>query len=274
MPTVTNGSVDIHYEDTGGEGRPVVLVHGWPLSGESWGDQVPALEEAGFRVVRHDRRGFGRSDKPGAESTYDYDTLTSDLDALMTSLDLRDASLVGFSMGGGEVARYVGTYGEDRLRSIAFTAAIPPNLRKDDDHPDGALDDATLSGMQDALRADPNGFLDEFTRNFFTAGGEMRVTEEQQQAALDLALQADVHAAAECIRSWVEDFSGDLEKVHVPTLVIHGDSDMIVPMEVSGQRTHDAVDGSELHVVEGGPHGINTSHTEEFTRVLLEFLAR
>ncbi|MEO6790337.1 MAG: alpha/beta hydrolase [Ornithinibacter sp.] len=274
MPTVTNGPVDIHYEDTGGDGRPVVLVHGWPLSGESWSEQVPALEEAGYRVIRHDRRGFGRSDKPGTESTYDYDTLTGDLDAMMTSLDLRDATLVGFSMGGGEVARYVGNHGEERLRSIAFTAAIPPCLLKDDDHPDGALDDATVSGMQDGLRADPRGFLDGFTRNFFSAGGEMRVTEEQQQAALALALQADVHAAAECIRSWVEDFTGDLAKVTVPTLVIHGDSDGIVPLEVSGRRTHERVAGSELHVIEGGPHGINVSHAGEFNRVLLDFLAR
>ena len=274
MPTVTNGPVDIHYEDTGGDGRPVVLVHGWPLSGESWSEQVPALEEAGYRVIRHDRRGFGHSDKPGTQSTYDYDTLTSDLDAVMTSLDLRDATLVGFSMGGGEVARYVGNHGEDRLRSIAFTAAIPPCLLKDDDHPDGALDDATVSGMQDGLRADPRGFLDGFTRNFFSAGGEMRVTEEQQQAALALALQADVHAAAECIRSWVEDFTGDLAKVTVPTLVIHGDSDGIVPLVVSGRRTHERVAGSELHVIEGGPHGINVSHAGEFNRVLLDFLAR
>ena len=274
MPTVTNGSVDIHYEDTGGEGRPVVLVHGWPLSGQSWSDQVPALEAAGLRVIRYDRRGFGQSAKPGADSTYDYDTLTSDLDALMTSLDLRDASLVGFSMGGGEVARYVGTHGTDRLRSIAFTAAIPPCLLKDDAHPDGGLDLDTVTAMQGQLRGDPAGFLDQFTRNFFTADGEMKVTEEQQQAALALALQADVHAAAECIRSWVEDFTDDLAKVDVPTLVLHGDADGIVPIEVSGRRTHDAVAGSELHVVAGGPHGINTSHAHEFTEALLAFLAR
>ena len=154
MATLTSGPVEIHYEDTGGDGRPVVLIHGWPLSGASWSEQVPALTDAGYRVVTYDRRGFGQSGKPGTDSSYDYDTLTGDLDALMTELDLRDASLVGFSMGGGEVARYVGTYGEDRVRSIVLAAAIPPNLLKDDDHPDGALTAEDVAGLQGQLRAD------------------------------------------------------------------------------------------------------------------------
>ncbi len=274
MPTMSNGTVDIHFEDSGGTGRPVVLVHGWPLSGASWSDLVPVLRDAGFRVVTYDRRGFGESAKPGTESTYDYDTLTSDLDALVRELDLQDASLVGFSMGGGEVARYVGNHGEDRLHSVVFASAVPPCLLKDDDHPDGALDAATVAGMQEQLRADREGFLDGFVTNFFTAGEELKVTEAQRQEALDLALQSDLHAAAECIASWVTDFTGDLAKVTVPTLVIHGDSDGIVPIEVSGQRTHEAVAGSELHVVEGGPHGINTSHAEEFNTAVLDFLRR
>ncbi len=273
MGTLTNGSVDIHYEDTGGDGRPVVLVHGWPLSGASWSDQVPALTDAGYRVVTYDRRGFGQSGKPGADSGYDYDTLTGDLDALMTELDLRDASLVGFSMGGGEVARYVGTYGEERLRSIGFAAAIPPCLAKDDEHPDGALDAETVAGYQSALQADREGFLDGFLTNFFSAGGTLKVTEEQRQAALALAAQADLHAATQCIASWVTDFTGDLAKVTVPTLVIHGDADAIVPIEFSGRRTADAVDGARLDVVADGPHGVNVSHAEEFNRVLLDFLA-
>jgi non-heme chloroperoxidase len=273
MPTVSNGSVDIHFEDTGGSGRPVVLIHGWPLSGASWSAQLPALTEAGYRVVTYDRRGFGKSGKPGADSTYDYDTLTGDLDALLTELDLQDVSLVGFSMGGGEVSRYVGAHGEDRLRSIVFAAAIPPCLLKDDDHPDGALDADTVAGMQAQLRADREGFLDEFTTNFFSAGGELQVTEEERADALDLAAQAELHAAAECIESWLTDFTADLAKVTVPTLVIHGDSDVIVPVEVSGRRTHEAVAGSEFVVLERGPHGINTSHADEFNRALLDFLA-
>jgi non-heme chloroperoxidase len=274
MSTISNGPVNLHVEDSGGDGRPVVLVHGWPLSGASWSDQLPALTDAGYRVVTYDRRGFGQSDKPGDASTYDYDTLTGDLAAVVDGLDLRDVTLVGFSMGGGEVARYLGTHGSDRVHSAVFAAAIPPCLALDADHPDGALDDATVAGYQGALEADPRGFLDGFTRSFFSAGSEMKVSEAQQQEALGLGVQADVHAARECIRSWTTDFTADLAAITVPTLVIHGDSDGIVPFEKSGQRTHEQVAGSELHVVEGGPHGINTSHAEEFNRELLAFLER
>lgn len=274
MATLSSGTVDIHYEDHGGSGRPVVLIHGWPLSGASWSHQVPALTDAGFRVVTYDRRGFGQSAKPGDTSTYDYDTLTGDLDALMRELDLTDVSLVGFSMGGGEVARYIENIGEERLHSVVYAAAIPPCLKKDDAHPDGALDDATVEGMQDGLAQDPAGFLDGFLTNFFSAGGELKVTEEERQEALTLARRADTHAAVQCIRSWVEDFTGGLRATTVPTLVIHGDSDAIVPLEVSGQRTAEQVPEAELHVVEQGPHGINVSHKEEFTRVLLDFLRR
>ena len=272
MPTVSHGDVEIHYEDGGGPGRPVVLIHGWPLSGASWSDLAPVLENEGYRVVTYDRRGFGLREA-GRVVGYDYDTLTSDLDTLMTELDLRDASLVGFSMGGGEVARYVGTYGEDRVHSVVFAAAIPPCLLKDDDHPDGGLDLETVNGMQGQLRADPQGFLDVFLTNFFSADGDLKVTEEQRRAAVALAAQADVHAAVECIRSWVTDFTGDLAKITVPTLVVHGDSDAIVPLEVSGQRTHEAVAGSELVVIEQGPHGINTSHADEFNAAVVAFLA-
>ena len=274
MATLTSGPVEIHYEDTGGDGRPVVLIHGWPLSGASWSEQVPALTGAGYRVVTYDRRGFGQSGKPGTDSSYDYDTLTGDLDALMTELDLRDASLVGFSMGGGEVARYVGTYGEDRVRSLVLAAAIPPNLLKDDDHPDGALTADDVAGLQGQLRADKDAFLDGFLTGFFSAGDDLKVTEAQRQDAVALGAQAEENAAADCIGSWVTDFTFDLAKVSVPLLVIHGDSDGIVPLEVSGQKAHAAVPGSELHIVEQGPHGINVSHVEEFNRVLLDFLAK
>ena len=274
MSTISNGSVTLHVEDSGGDGRPIVLIHGWPLSGASWSAQVPALTGSGFRVVTYDRRGFGESDKPGDASTYDYDTLTGDLDAVLTGLDLRDVTLVGFSMGGGEVARYLGAHGSDRVRSAVFAAAIPPCLKLDGDHPNGALDDDSVNGLQAGLEADPPGFLDGFTRNFFSADGELQVTEAQQQEALGLALQADVHAARECIRSWTTDFRADLATITVPTLVIHGDSDAIVPIEKSGQLTQEQVAGSELHVIEGGPHGINTSHTQEFNRELLAFLER
>jgi pimeloyl-ACP methyl ester carboxylesterase len=274
MPTIDNDSVSLHVEDSGGDGRPVVLVHGWPLSCASWSEQVPALTAAGYRVVCYDRRGFGSSAKPGVGCTYDYDTLTSDLDAVLTSLDLREATLVGFSMGGGEVARYLGTRGQDRIHSAVFAAAIPPCLQLDDSHPDGALDDATVRGMQEDLEADQPGFLDGFTRDFFSADGVLKVSEEQRRAALAVAVQAELFAASECIRSWTTDFTDDLARITVPTLVIHGDSDAIVPLEKSGRRTHEQVPGSELHVIEGGPHGINVSHAAEFNEVLLAFLAR
>lgn len=267
MPHLHNGSVDIYYEDHGGDGRPVVLIHGWPLSGESWNDQVGVLREAGYRVVTYDRRGFGRSAKPGEASSYDYDTLTTDLDALMRELDLHDASLVGFSMGGGEVARYIENVGEERLHSVVFAAAVAPGLSE-------ALDQDAVDGMQSDLAKDPGAFYEQFTTNFFTAGDELKVTEAQRLEAEALAKQADTHAAVQCIPSWREDFSGGLAKTTVPTLVIHGDSDGIVPIEASGRKTAEQVSGAELHTVEGGPHGINVSHADEFNRALLDFLAR
>lgn len=274
MPTLTNGPVEIHYEDHQGSGRPVVLIHGWPLSGASWAATVPALTGAGYRVVTYDRRGFGRSGKPGAASSYDYDTLTSDLDALLRELDLADVTLVGFSMGGGEVARYIGTHGEDRVHSAVFAAAIPPNLRKDHAHPDGVLDDETVAGMQEALAADPLAFLDGFLTGFYSANGDLKVTEEQRRSALDLAAQADVHAAVQCIASWATGFEADLDQITVPTLVVHGDADAIVPIEKSGRLVAERVPSAELHVVADGPHGITDSHTEEFNRTLLAFLRR
>ena len=275
MATLTSGPVEIHYEDTGGEGRPVVLIHGWPLSGASWSEQVPALTDAGYRVVTYDRRGFGRSGKPGTDSSYDYDTLTGDLDALMTELDLRDASLVGFSMGGGEVARYVGTYGEDRVRSIVLAAAIPPNLLKDDDHPDGALTAEDVAGLQGQLRADKDAFLDGFLTGFFSAGDDLKVTEAQRQDAararrpgrgerrsrLHRLVGHRLHVA-----TWPRCRCRCWSSTETPTASC--------PFEVSGQKAHAAVPGSELHVVEQGPHGINVSHAEEFNRVLLDFLAK
>ncbi|MGL5930889.1 MAG: alpha/beta fold hydrolase [Dermatophilaceae bacterium] len=274
MPTVSNGDVDIHYTDTGGDGRPVVLVHGWPLSGVAWKDQTQPLMDAGQRVIAYDRRGFGRSGKPGASSAYDYDTLTGDLDALLTTLDLRDVALVGFSMGGGEVARYLGTRGAERVRCAAFVAAIPPGLLKDEEHPDGGLDLGTIGSLQDGLRADPAGFLDEFLTGFFSAGGALKVSEDQRQEALALAHQADVHAAVECIGSWVTDFTADVASITVPTLVVHGDSDATVPFEVSGKRTHEMVAGSELVLVEDGPHGITTSHADQVNAALVDLVSR
>ena len=263
----------LHVDDTGGPGRPVVLIHGWPLSGESWSEQVPALTQAGYRVVTYDRRGFGRSDKP--LTGYGYDTLTEDLQAILTELDLRDVTLVGFSMGGGEVVRYCARYGTERLRSVVLAAAVPPYLMQTGDNPDGPLTKGQAAQMTAQLTADQDSFYDSFTTEFFSAGGRLAVTEAQRQEALALAHQAAKPAALACMTAFATtDFREDLGAVDVPALVVHGDSDATVPFEGSGARTHAALPGSELHVIAGGPHGINVSHAEEFNRTLLAFLER
>lgn len=264
---------NLHVHDTGGSGRPVVLIHGWPLSGESWSEQIPALQEAGYRVVSYDRRGFGRSTK--TFTGYDYDTLADDLDAVLSGLDLHDVTLVGFSMGGGEVARYLSRHGTDRVRSVVFAAAVTPYLMQGDDNPDGPLDQATADGFTKGLKADPAAFYDEFTTNFFSVDGDLLVTEEQRQEAVALTRQADHRAALASMESWATtDFREDLEAVTVPTLVIHGDGDATVPFEGSGRRTHAALPHSELVVITGAPHGLNVSHADEFNEALLVFAAK
>ncbi len=273
MPTVAvDQDTELHYEDRG-QGRPVVLIHGWPLSGAAWQPQVPALLDAGYRVLTYDRRGFGESAKP--ETGYDYDTLATDLAALLTELDLHQVTLVGFSMGGGEVVRYLSRHGSDRVHSAVLAAAVPPYLYQADDNPDGGLDDTAIAEMEGGLREDREAFFDQFMTAFFSAGDDLMVTEQQRQDALSLCRQSGETAALACIGAFARtDFRGDLQRVTVPTLVIHGDADGTVPFEVSGRRTHETLGSGQLHVVSGGPHGINTSHTEEFNRALLGFLAR
>jgi len=262
----------LHVDDTGGNGRPVVLIHGWPLSGEAWKDQVPALQAAGYRVVTYDRRGFGRSDKP--KSGYEYDTLTDDLRTLLEELELTDVTLVGFSMGGGEVARYLSRVGPQRLRSVVFASAIPPYMMRTDDNPDGPLDPEQAAKMTADLTADPASFYDSFTTQFFSANGDLKVSEQQRQEALAVCRQADKKAALECMAAFGgTDFRDDLAKVTVPTLILHGDSDAIVPFDGSGKRTRAALPNSELHVIAGAPHGCNVSHVQEWNTALLEFLA-
>ncbi len=263
----------LHVDDTGGTGRPVVLIHGWPLSGESWSKQVPAFEAAGFRVITYDRRGFGRSDNP--LTGYDNDTFASDLDAVLTELDLVDVTLVGFSMGGGEIARYIGTRGEARLHSVVFASAVPPYLEKTDDNPDGPLTKDAAAEMTAGLTKDEDSFYDEFTTGFYSANGVLKVTEAERQEAIALAHQSKKHAALASMAAFATtDFRDDLTKVTVPTLVIHGDSDATVPFEGSGERTHRAIAGSELHVVKDAPHGVTVSHPEEWNQAVLEFLKK
>ena len=266
-------NVDLYVEDTGGTGRPVVLIHGWPLSGASWSHQVPAFADAGYRVVAYDRRGFGRSDKPAGG--YDYDTLTEDLHSLLEALDLRDVTIVGFSMGGGEVARYFSKYGTDRIHSAVFASAVPPYLAKTADNPDGPLDDATAAGMEAGLTKDRDAFFHQFVHDFYSAGGVLKVAPQEVDDAVALAQQSDQKAALACMASFgTTDFRDDLPKVTVPTLVIHGSQDGIVPFEGSGERTAKAIAGSELVVIDGGPHGVNVSDADAWNSAVLAFLAK
>ncbi len=264
-------NTNLHVDDTGGPGRPVVLIHGWPLSGEAWKDQVPALHQAGYRVVTYDRRGFGRSDKP--MSGYTYGTLAEDLHTLLRELALDDVTVVGFSMGGGEVARYFSLYGAERLHSVVFASAVTPYLMQTSDNPDGPLTKTEAAKMAASLTANQDSFYDEFMTKFFSANGELMVTEAQRQEALALCRQADKKAALACMTAFGStDFRDDLAKVTIPTLVLHGDSDATVPFEGSGERTHNAIAGSKLHLIAGAPHGCNVSHAGEWNSVLLAFL--
>ena len=263
--------VELYYEDHS-SGSPVVLIHGWPLSGRSWEDQVPALIEAGHRAITYDRRGFGKSSQP--YGGYDYDTFAADLAALLEHLDLRDATLVGFSMGGGEVARYISRYGTDRVSKVVLAAAVPPYLYQSADNPEGGLDDATIEQFKDGVRGDRIAFLDEFTTNFFAAGDRSDlISEPSRLYHREIAAFASPKGTLECIDAFsYTDFRDDLSKIGVPTLIIHGDSDAIVPFEVSGKRSHEAIANSSLVLIEGAPHGFNATHADQFNRALLDFL--
>ncbi|MFC7455614.1 alpha/beta fold hydrolase [Brachybacterium sp. GCM10030267] len=267
------GEVSLHLEDTGDHGRPVVLLHGWPLSSASWVRQVPILRRAGYRVIAYDRRGSGRSSKPA--TGYGYDTLADDLAAVLEELDLREVSLVGFSMGGGEVVRYIRRHGEDRLRSIVLASAVTPMMLRTPGNPDGPLPPAQAAGMAKDLALDPPGFYDSFLREVFSTADGLQVTEQQLADALAMCHQATRPAALATMDAFGRtDFRKDLEQITVPTLILHGDGDRTVPCDGSAKRTYDAVAHSEMHVIRGGPHGIPLSHPAAFNGALLDFLAR
>ena len=265
-----SGSIELYYEDHGA-GKPVVLIHGWPLSGRSWEKQAPVLLDAGYRVITYDRRGFGESSKP--TTGYNYDTFAADLDKLMTTLDLREATLVGFSMGGGEVARYLGTYGAGRVSKAVFMAAIPPFLLKTSENPAG-VDGGVFDGIKRAIAVDRPAFLSKFLADFYNLDvlGGRQISEEVVRLSWNIAAGASPKGTLDCVSAWLTDFRQDLARIDVPTLVIHGDADRILPIAATGARTREAVKGSRLAVIEGGPHGLNWTHAEQVNRELVAFL--
>jgi non-heme chloroperoxidase len=265
-------NIELYCEDHG-TGKPVVLIHGWPLSGASWEKQVAALLDAGHRVITYDRRGFGRSSKPS--TGYNYDTFAEDLHQLVTKLDLHDFALVGFSMGGGEVARYLGTYGSDRVSKAVFIASVPPFLLKTASNPEG-VDGSVFEGIKKALAADRPAFLATFLKNFYNVDvlGGTRISDQAVQASWNVAVGASAKGTLDCVSTWGTDFRKDLSRINVPTLVIHGDADRILPIAATGLRTRQAVKGARLVVVEGGPHGLTWTHADKVNPELVEFLGQ
>jgi len=276
MPYVTVGQensapIKIHYEDIGA-GKPIVLIHGFPLSGRSWEKQVPALLQAGYRVITYDRRGFGYSSQPSFG--YDYDTFAQDLHLLITELDLRDIVLGGMSMGGGEVARYLGTYGSERVSAAAIISGVPPFLLKTPETPHG-LDQSVFDDIQAAIAKDRLAYLTEFLAAFFNTDVLLgkRVSDEVVRDSWNIAAGASRIGTWSCPPTWHTDFRDDLKQIDVPMLVMHGDADRILPIEATGASTHEAIEGSRFIIVEGAPHGLLWTHAEEVNRGLLKFLA-
>ncbi|MGO9258922.1 MAG: alpha/beta fold hydrolase [Bryobacteraceae bacterium] len=275
MPYVTvgkenSGDIELYYEDHG-SGSPVVLIHGYPLNGASWERQVPVLLAAGHRVVTYDRRGFGKSSQP--TEGYNYDTFAQDLRKLVTHLHLKDFALAGFSMGGGEVARYLGKYGSKGVSKAIFLSSVPPFLLKTQDNPEG-VDGSVFEGIEKAVAADRYVFFTGFFKNFYNTDLLLgkRVSEQAVQACWNVAAGSSATASLACVPTWHEDFRADLSRIDVPTLVMHGDADRILPIEASGARTAKLVKGARLVVVKDGPHAINWTHADEVNPEMVSFL--
>jgi len=275
MPTVKVGrensaDIEIHYEDHGA-GQPVVLIHGYPLSGRAWDRQVPVLLEAGHRVITYDRRGFGQSSQPAVG--YDYDTFATDLAALLDHLDLWDAVLVGHSMGTGEVTRFLATYGSRRVAKGVLVAPIPPFLLQTSDNPEG-VPQSVFDGFVQAAQSDTPAWMKGFLDNFYnvdTLRGTL-ISDQAYQTSWNLATTASAVAAVACIPTWATDFRADLPKLDVPILVVQGDADQVLPLEKTGKRLPGLIDDVQLVVIEGGPHAIPWTHADQVNRALLDFL--
>ena len=264
-------AIALYYEDHG-QGRPVVLIHGFPLSGRSWEKQTLALLDAGYRVITYDRRGFGRSSQPTLG--YDYDTFAKDLDTLMRELDLRDAVLVGFSMGSGEVARYLSRYGSERVSKAVFMAPLQPFLLKTDDNPDG-VGRAVFEEIKQAIAADRPKYLTTFLENFYNLDKLLgaRISDEVVRDSWNVAASASPRGTWASVDTWLTDFREDLPRIDVPTLIIQGDADRILPIDATGRRLVKALRGSRLEEIPGAPHGLLWTHAADVTPLLLDFLA-
>ena len=276
MATITVGKenstpIELYYEDHG-SGSPVVLIHGWPLSGASWEKQTAALLDAGHRVITYDRRGFGRSSRPGIG--YTYDTFAADLDKLLRKLNLKKVALVGFSMGSGEVTRYLAKYGTKRVRKAVLIGTLGPYLVKAPDNPEG-VDAKVFDGIKAALRQDRPAFLMEFLRNFYNydvTGGKL-VSERVLEDNWNVAVGASAIGTVACVDCWIEDFRKNLPKNTVPTLILHGDADRILPPEATSRRQAKMIKNVTLVELPGGPHGVLWTHADRINAELIRFLA-
>jgi non-heme chloroperoxidase len=270
--TENSAPIEIHYEDHG-SGQPVVLIHGYPLNGASWEKQERVLLQAGYRVITYDRRGFGKSSQPTVG--YDYDTFAADLNTLLDHLNLNDVILVGFSMGTGEVTRYLSTYGSARVAKAVLMGAIPPFLLKTTDNPEG-IDGAVFDDIKTAVLNDRPAFLKSFLDNFNNVDvlGGTRISEQAWQNEFIVAVDASPYAAHACVDTWLTDFRDDLPKIDVPTLLIHGDADRILPYPATAARLPGLIKDLKFVTVEGGPHNIAWTHPDEVNDALLAFIAK
>jgi non-heme chloroperoxidase len=274
MPEVTvsmenSGPINIHYEDHG-SGSTVLLIHGFPLSGRAWERQERALIAADHRVITYDRRGFGMSSQPS--TGYDYDTFAADLSALVNALDLYDFDIAGHSMGGGEIVRYLGTYGSERIRRAVIVSGIPPYLLKTAETPQGVPQEV-FDEIEQALTADRFSYFTEWNKNFFNLDETLsnRISAEVVRDAWHLAVGASPAGTIACVATWHTDFRADLPKIDIPVLVLHGNADRILPIEATGARSHELIAGSEYVVIEGAGHGLCWTHAEEVNAELLRF---
>ena len=275
MGTITVGQenstpIELYYEDHG-EGPPLVLLSGWPLDSRSWEPQMHPLLAAGHRVVVYDRRGFGRSSRPTVG--YDFDTLAGDLDKLLSELDLHDVTLIGFSLGTGELARYIGTYGTDRLKGCVFIESLAPSFVKSDENPTG-VDQATVDAVRQAILDDRPAWLTGLLGDFLNLDDYLgkRVSEETVRNNWNAGAEASPYATWACVLTWLEDFHEDIKRIDVPTLILHGTADRILPIEGQGRRLHAALPDAHYVEIEGGPHVMCVSHANEVNRELLAFL--